>query len=64
MLTPAELADARDKLKQADILVAAVRSMFITGNYAHGARILNDVLTLLADQLTSLDRAIGGGTQP
>ena len=64
MLTPAELADARDKLKQADILVAAVRGMFITGNYVRGARVLNDILGLIADQITALDKAIGGGGQP
>ena len=59
MLTLPELTDARDKLRQADILVAAVRGMFI-GNYPQGARLLNDVLGLLADQLSALDRAIGG----
>lgn len=64
MLTIPELTDARDKLRQADILVAVVRAVFISGNYAHGARVLNDVLTLLADQLTALDKSIGGGAQP
>lgn len=50
----------RDKLRQADILVAAVRGMFITAGYAHGARILNDVINLLADEIAALDKAIAG----
>ncbi len=64
MLTLPELTDAREKLRQADILIAAVRAVFISGNYAHGARVLNDILGLLADQLSALDKAIGAGTQP
>ncbi len=35
--------DARDKLRQADSLIAAVRGVFITAGYVHGARIMNDV---------------------
>ena len=59
MLTIPEMTDARDKLRQAENLVSAVRGMFISAGYAHGARIMNDVLTLLADEIVALDKAIG-----
>ena len=64
MLTLPEMTDAREKLKQADVLIAIVRSLFITGNYPHGTRVLNDILGLIADQISALDRAIGTGGQP
>ncbi len=64
MLTLPELTDAREKLWQANILIAAVRALFITVNYPHGARVLNDILGLMADQISALDRAFGTRGQP
>jgi hypothetical protein len=61
MLTIPELTDARDKLRQADILIAVVRGMFITGGDVRGARIMNDIIGLIADEIAALDKAIGGG---
>jgi hypothetical protein len=63
MLTIPELTDARDKLRHADILIAVVRGMFITGGHVHGARVLNDVIGLLADEISALDKAISS-SQP
>jgi hypothetical protein len=60
MLTIAEMTDARDQLKQADNLVAAVRGVFLSAGYIQGARILNDVIGLLADEIAALDKAIRG----
>lgn len=59
MLTQAELTNARDQLRQADILIAAVRGMFISGGYVQGARLLNDAINLISDEIAELDRAIG-----
>ena len=61
MLTIPEMTDARDKLRQADNLVAAVRGVYVSAGYAHAARILNDVIGLLADEIAALNKAIGGG---
>ena len=60
MLTIPEMTAARDKLRQADNLVAAVRGLYVSAGYAHGARILNDVIGLLADEIAALDKAISG----
>ena len=57
-LTVPEMIGARDKLRQAD-LIAAVRGMFISGGYVQGARLLNDAINLISDEIAELDRAIG-----
>ena len=57
MLTIPEMA--RDKLRQADSLIAAVRGVFITAGYVHGARVMNDAINLLADEIAALNKAIG-----
>ena len=64
MFTISELTNFRDSLRQTESIVARVRGVFLSAGYAHGARVLGDVLTLLADQIAALDRAIGTGGQP
>lgn len=59
MLTIPEMTEARDKLRQADSLIAAVRGVFITAGYVHGARVMNDAINLLADEIAALNKAIG-----
>jgi hypothetical protein len=34
--------------------------VYVSAGYAHGARILNDVIGLLADEIAALERAIAG----
>jgi len=58
-LTVPEMTDARDKLRQAEILIAVVRGMFLTAGHTQGARLLNDAIGLLADEIAELDRALG-----
>ena len=48
MLTLPEMTDARDSLRQAEGLTARVRGVYLSAGYIQGARILNDVLRLLA----------------
>jgi hypothetical protein len=50
MLTVSEMTDARDKLKQADSLIAAVRGIFLTAGDVQGARVMNDIIGLIADR--------------
>ena len=59
MLTIPEMTDARDKLRQADILIAAVRGIFISGGDVQGARLLNDAINLISDEIAGLDKVIG-----
>ena len=60
MLTVSEMNDARDKLKQADSLIAAVRGIFLTAGDVQGARIMNDIIGLIADEIAALGKLIGG----
>jgi hypothetical protein len=60
MLTTAELTDAREKLHQANLLTEAVRGVFLGGAYIEGARLLNEVAHLLADEIAALDKSIDG----
>ncbi len=60
-LATAELTDAREKLYQANLLIEAVRGVFLGGAYIEGARMLNEVAHLLADEITALDKSIEGG---
>ena len=58
-LTKTEMIDARDSLKQAEIICAKVRGIYISAGYVAGARLLNAVLGMLADEIAALDKAIG-----
>ncbi len=59
MLTIPEMIDARDSLRQAEIIIARIRGVFLAGGDVRGARLLNDAIGLLADEIDALDRAIG-----
>ncbi len=43
--------------------MAEARSMFKTGGHTHGAHVLGDALSLIADEIAALDKEIGG-TEP
>ena len=60
MLTPAETTTARDDLRQAESLITRVHAVFLTAGYTQGARFLNAVLGLLADEIAALEKAIAG----
>jgi hypothetical protein len=64
MLTQAELTSARDDLRAAESLIARVRGIFLSAGYIHGARLMNAVLGLLADEIAALDKATPSGGQP
>lgn len=58
-LTVPELTAARDALRQAEALVTGVRVIFRSaGKHATAARLKN-ISGRLADEATSLDKAIG-----
>ena len=57
-----ELEDACDKLRQADILIAAVKAMFITAGYVQGARFMNAVIGLIKEEVSALEKAIAKAT--
>ncbi len=59
MLSLAEMTDARDSLHQAEALAARIRGLYVSAGYFQGARILNDVIGLLADEIAALEKAIG-----
>ena len=61
MLTPAELTDARERLRQAKALVTGVRDMFLSGGDTSGARLLNEVCHALDDEIAAIDKKIPGG---
>jgi hypothetical protein len=61
MLTQAEMIGARDDLRQAENLCAHVRGIYLSAGYIAGARLLNAILGLLADEIAVLDKAIAGG---
>jgi hypothetical protein len=54
------LTDARDKLRTAGNLIEAVRGAFLSAGYIQGARLLQDVIGLLSDEIAALDKAISG----
>ena len=58
MLTIPEMVDARDKLRSAGNLAEAVRGVFVSAGYVQGARNMNDVINLIADEVAALDKAI------
>jgi hypothetical protein len=55
MLTLVEIIACRDKLREADVLLAQVRGAFIIAQFTHGAHITNDILGLIAYLLRDLD---------
>lgn len=59
MLTVQEMQDARDKLRAARALVEVVRTVFLSGGSVASARVLKDVVELLADEVAALDKLIG-----
>jgi hypothetical protein len=50
-----EIQAARDKLRQAGILIGEVRGLCITGGHAHGTRITHEIQGLIADVILGLD---------
>ena len=58
MLTQAELTDARDTLSAAKALIASVRSLLLSGGEVASARLLNDALGILSDEIAALDKAL------
>ena len=68
-LTVSELMAARDFLRQADMLLAGVRTLFFNiGDFTTAAR-LGDILARLADEIHAVERQIargngGNGGQP
>ena len=60
-LTASELTKVRDFLRDADMLVTEVKSLFFnTGDAATAAR-LNDIQGRLADEIQALERSIAAG---
>ena len=58
MLTVPELTDARAKLHQAQALVASVGDAFFSDGDISGARLLNEVVHALADEIAAIDKQI------
>jgi len=56
--TTAELADARTKLSQAQALVSSIKAIYFDAGAISGARLLNDVIHSLDDEISELDRKI------
>lgn len=61
MLTIAELAAAREELRTAKTLIEAVKITFFAGGYIEGARMLNEIVHCLEDEIAALDKAIAAG---
>jgi len=51
------LTDGRDKLRTVVNLIEAVRGVFLSAGYIQGARLLQDAIGLLSDE-------IAGGAKP
>ena len=62
ILTASELAKVREFLRDADMLVTDVKSLFFnTGDFATAAR-LKDIQGRLADEIRALERLIAAST--
>ena len=59
MLTIAELASAREKLSQAQALVSSVKDAFFAAGDTSGARLLNEVIHALGDEIAAIDKKTG-----
>ena len=58
MLTQAELTDVRDTLSAAKALIASVRARLLSGGDIPAARMLNEIVHCLEDEIAALDKAI------
>lgn len=59
MLSKQEMTEAKDKLKAAKTHLEDVRSLYIHGGYLAGARLVNDAVNLLDDEIAALSKSIG-----
>jgi hypothetical protein len=59
MLSQAEMIDGRDKLRTAANLIEGVKATFFAAGDISGARLLNEVVHALEDEIAALDKAIG-----
>jgi hypothetical protein len=62
-LTIAELGIVRDFLRQADMLVSAVRGMLLSGGNTKGARRLKEAADRLADQIKEIEDIISNASR-
>ena len=59
-LSQDELLDMLDKLRQSQMLIAAVRDAYLSaGGHIEDARALNEATLLLADEIAAIEKAIG-----
>jgi hypothetical protein len=58
MLTNQELRTARDNLRAANVLLGIVRGLYLGGDRAKNAMLLNDVAGLIGDEIAALDKEI------
>jgi hypothetical protein len=56
--TNAELADARAKLSQAQALVSDIKAVFFDAGAIPSARLLNEVMHSLDEEISVLDRKL------
>lgn len=61
MLSTEEMIAAKEKLNVARALIEGVRSVFLCAANIDGARMLNEVTNLLADEIAALDKSIREG---
>jgi hypothetical protein len=60
MLTPAELAEVREKLRTALTLIDDVKRLFLGDRKRFAsARLLNEVAHVVDDEIAALDKEIG-----
>lgn len=70
MLTLAEIADARDQLRQAENIMAGLRARFLSSAFTLGGRVALDLIGLIGDIIRALDtleqkqRSAAGQGQP
>ena len=64
IITASELTKVREFLRDADMLVTDVKSLFLnTGDFARAAR-LKDIQGRLADEIKALERCRKAGVSP
>lgn len=59
-LTPAELTHAREELYAAKLKIEPVKDIFRSVGYIPDARMLNEVLLALVDEIDALNKEISG----
>jgi hypothetical protein len=57
-MTPDELTELRNRLKQAEALVAGVRDAYASDRRTAGARLLNEVTLALLDEIAELEKEL------